>query len=287
MRKYQWNHFARLRPISTVLASLIGAIFAGGCGSPSTAIDPEPPQLFSAPRVARWNVAGSAGPALDRRVLFIGNSYTQAGNQPELVQRLGAASRRVHITSESSLLGGATLEVHYIRPGVLETIRDGHFTHVVLQGQALEPIAQTDSFRRFAGLFAEAIHAAGAIPVFFETWARPAGDPVYQDPAYGGDPRGMQAILRDAYQRAADENGGHYAPVGDAWEMLLGEPSPPSMYADDAAHPTAPGIYLDACVLFDVVSGLRVLGNEELYIEVDRALGTRLQRVADRVVLGD
>lgn len=278
--------FSRRARISC--AVLVGIL--AGCGAPAPEIDRDPPQFFTAPRAHRdalapVDTAVADGPV--RRVLFIGNSYTESGDMPGLVSRLASTARRGALHVERNTMGGGTLEAHYQRPGVLEAIRDGNFDFVVLQGRFYEPILEPDRFRLHAHLFAEAIWAAGAMPVFFETWAHEAGDPVYQDPAFGGDPRGMQALVRQAYQRVAEETGGLVAPVGDAWERAAAEPMPPDLYSDDPGHPDHAGTYLTACVFYGVLTGHRARGNSALHTLIDPPLAGRLQSIADRVVFGE
>lgn len=263
------------------------ALLLAGCGEPAPQIDRDPPQLFTAAKRTRDKAPTGSPPAdadYTRRVLFIGNSYTQVGDLPGLVGQLVKSSHRGAIEIERNLQGGGTLEVHYMRPGVLEAIRDGDFTHVVLQGQSLEVMDEPDKFQIYAELFSQAILDAGAIPVFFETWARPAGDPVYAEEGYGDDPRGMQSIIRDAYQRAAIEGNGLFAPVGDAWERALAAPNPPDLYGPDIGHPGNAGVYLSACVLYDVLMNRLSTGNANVG-PVDAATARRLQQAADATML--
>jgi predicted small lipoprotein YifL len=221
-------------------------------------------------------------PAL--HVLFLGNSYTFVNDLPGQVQALVASGATpLEITVDSVTEAGATLMRLYEGTEALARVREGGWTHVVIQGQSTEavwPIADPAAFQEYARRFGEEANAVGAVPVYYETWARQAGDPVYE--LTGLTPATMQAALRDAYRQAAESVGGSVAPAGDAWELELAEPSPLGLFQSDGSHPTPRGTYLTGCVFFNVLTQRSALGLGGVPPEVTADDAAHLQAIADR-----
>ena len=87
-------------------------------------------------------------------VLFVGNSYTNAGNLPRVVAAM-AESRGVALTCQKSTAGGATLENHWKGEKNLKSVRKiagGAFDIIVFQEQSLRPVVEPDKIREFAAL---------------------------------------------------------------------------------------------------------------------------------------
>jgi len=189
-------------------------------------------------------------------VLFVGNSYTAANGLSALVEDLAAAAAlEPAIATGEVTMGGATLEDHLTSTDAMAEIASGAWDTVVLQGQSQEPLIQLDVFLAAAADLAEAVFTSGGEPVFFETWAREEGHSDYDEPWTGGSPAAMQAALRDAYQQAADDSGGVYGPVGDAFEATIADHPEIGLYATDGSHPSMAGSYLAACVFVCLLSG--------------------------------
>jgi hypothetical protein len=190
-------------------------------------------------------------------VLFIGNSYTFGNGLPGMVEDW-AVALGLDLTTEMIAKGGAILEDHGMDPTTLAVIADTAPTYVVLQGQSLVPFIAPFSFYSGAVMLAEAAHAAGSIPVFFETWARVAGHELYDGQLSGHDPTSMQAVLRDVYKTATLNNNGVYAPVGDAWETSLTEHPDLTLHGSDGSHAALTGSYLAAAVFVSLLGDVQV-----------------------------
>jgi hypothetical protein len=162
------------------------------------------------------------------------------------------------LETETIAVGGARLQDHLATASTVEAIRAGGRPFVVLQGQSVEPILDPAGFAAGAAGLVTEITGAAAEPVFFETWARRAGDAVYAEAWSGGTPSAMQAGLRDAYATAAGVAGGRVAPVGDAWERSLADHPSIVLHDADGSHPSAAGTYLAACVFYAVLTGRRL-----------------------------
>ena len=219
---------------------------------PDGAPDTPPDTAFdTAPDIDTAPDAGQQGLA----VLFLGNSYTFYNDLPGQVADLaGAAGIDPPLETDSATQGGALLSDHWANQATMEKIETGGWTHVVLQGQSYVPVAVPFEFTSAAGGLSNEIHAAGAIPVFFETWAREEGHPMYQQQLAGYTPATMQAALREVYQNVAQDNEGLYAPVGDAWEVSLAANPDIDLFASDGSHPSKAGSYLAALVFHGVLN---------------------------------
>ena len=100
----------------------------------------------------------------------------------------------------------------------------------------------------------------GAIPVFYETWARAAGADVYANAWSGGGPRAMQARIFAEYSKVARNTHARLVPAGQAWARALEEDPHAPLFAPDGSHPSAAGTYLAACVFYAVLTGRSPVG---------------------------
>jgi hypothetical protein len=194
------------------------------------------------------------GDATPLRVLFVGNSYTYVNDLPSVVAALAAATPDAALTVDSVVQGSARLEDHWNTTGARERIASGDFDVVVLQGQSLEPVLFTN-FPYYAGLFADLVDDVGARAVWFATWARRAGDPIYSEGLGFQTPDEMSGWLEGAYRNVAYPHGAFVARVGAAWQLALAELPGINLYADDGSHPSAEGTLLAACVILQGLTG--------------------------------
>lgn len=186
------------------------------------------------------------------KVLFIGNSYVQVNDLPLVLRRIvETADAGDSFDSEVIAVGGATLEDHWNTGLAQARISAGHFTHVVLQGQSVEPLLSPASFNDFAQRFGDLTVDAGATPVFYGTWARAPGDLVYGEVWSGGTASVMQDRLTAAYASVASRwPSANLARVGEAFRLITAQPTPPVLLQSDGSHPTIAGTYLAACVFW-------------------------------------
>lgn len=224
-------------------------------------------------------VGGMGGGDVALRVLFIGNSYTYVNDLPGRVHALAASSGIGTVEVDSVVQGGATLEAMTMT-NAPDRIAEGGWTHVVLQGQSVEPLLSPASFEAGAKALSDDAKSAGAAIVFYETWARQAGDAIYAEPFSGGTPEAMQAGLRAEYQKVADINGGAVAPAGDAWEQALAKHPSINLFAADGSHPSVAGTYLVACVFHAKLTGHSPVGIPDPPPEVSPEDAAALQAVA-------
>lgn len=186
------------------------------------------------------------------RVLFVGNSYTYVNDLPGVLEQL-AASAGVTVRTESVVEGGATLDVHWANGTARARIQDGGFTHVVLQGQSVEPLFVTDAFVFSASRFAAVAVDAGAVPAWYVTWARAPGPAI---DALRMSREEMQDRLSYSYGRAAAAwPGSVLACVGEAFRASTAERPGLDLYDPDGSHPSLAGTYLAASTFFVALTG--------------------------------
>lgn len=214
-------------------------------------------------------------------ILFVGNSYTYVNDLPaRLVELAKSDARGVSIRTESVATGGATMAQHHATSGALAKIRAGGFTHVVLQGQSLEPLTRPAEFSEFARKLCDEAEKAGAQVVLYQTWARREKAPEYAEPWSGGTPKRMQKALNEAYAKVAEGTRAKIARVGEAWAAALARPKPPELFDADGSHPALAGTYLAACVFYETILDADVRERDVAPEGLDAKLAKELRAVA-------
>ncbi len=200
---------------------------------------------------------GDAGPAdagvRSLRVLFIGNSYTYVNDLPAMLGQLSGGA----ITTDAVVVGGATLEDHWNTGDAQRRIADGGWTHVVLQEQSVTPALYPTTFKPYARRLTDVVADAGAVPVFYVTWARAPGDAIYKPPfGFFVTPEHMQDALTNAYVDAADASTGSILScVGEAFRRSQREHPELVLIQSDLSHPTVAGTYLAAQTFHQTLRG--------------------------------
>lgn len=187
------------------------------------------------------------------RVLFVGNSFSFG--VPRAVEEASAREGKRWDVGRVTR-GGWTLEKHVGNPATLSAIRDGKWDVVVLQEQSRIPSVPWQRKARMipaARKLAEEARAAGAVPVFYQTWGYRGGDEWRK----GDDFAAMNARLREGYAEAAETLGMQVVPVGDAWEREVKEGRGDRLYDEDGRHPSAAGDKVTARVFLDRLAEMR------------------------------
>lgn len=275
--------------VRSVLRGALAALVVA-CGGQT----PEPETASAPPATAQIppsvpDIEAAPVPDDRLRVLFIGNSYTYVNDLPHqigwIAESLGAETpyEVVSVTP-----GGMTLSHHWETGATRRLIRQGGWTHVVLQEQSTRPLDDPELFYEYVRRFDEEIDRVGAQTVLYMTWARQAR-PASQD------------SLSRAYLTAAAAAGARVAPVGMAWQRALAAEPGLVLHYEDGSHPEPAGTYLAALVfyatLFDASpvgatparwsSGFAEHSARQSADEIDPlpdATATRLQEIAWEVV---
>ena len=214
-------------------------------------------------------LTADAGPAA-LRVLFIGNSYTYVNDLPGMLANIAAtAGTPPTITTDEVVQGGASLENHWDNGLAQPKILQRQWTHVVLQGQSLEPLTALgpSTFFGYAQQFSDLVVGAGAQPTLFVTWARAAGDPIYSPLPYGSFacPAEMQDELTIAYENVAQLwPQSILACAGEAFQRSLARFPGIVLQQSDLSHPTVAGTYLAASTFYVALTGKPVPAQSEV-----------------------
>ena len=189
-------------------------------------------------------------------VLFIGNSYTASNNLTNIISSI-ATSMGDNLNTESSLLGGATLQLHTSNSNTNDLIMSGNWDYVVLQEQSQYPSfplfqVEQDVFP-YATQLSELINEyndCGEI-VFFMTWGRENGD---QGNCPNWPPvctyEGMDDLLRERYLIMANDNNALVSPVGAVWRFIRDSEYNIDLYSQDGSHPSFLGSYVAAVCFY-------------------------------------
>ena len=185
------------------------------------------------------------------RILFIGNSYTIVNDLPGMFTQL-ASSGGHRVETDIAAEGGWTLAQHAASSTTLEKLSATQWDDVVLQEQSQIPsveTARTGQMVPAARELVQKIRQAGAMPIFFLTWAHRDGWPENGLPDY----QSMQLQIDSGYLSIAKELDAPVAPVGVAWLRATREHPEMVLWQEDGSHPTVQGTYLAACVFYAVI----------------------------------
>ena len=188
-------------------------------------------------------------------VLFIGNSYTEVNDLPQMVQQV-AASMGDQLTWQSNTPGGCTFRQHCTNQS-MSLICNGGWDIVVLQEQSQYPSfpqAQVEAeVFPYAKRLVDSIYAHNPCcePMFYMTWGRKNGDarnasvfPVL------GTYEGMDSMLCERYTYMAQQYDASLCPVGRVWRYLRENHAEIELYQADESHPSVAGTYAAACAFY-------------------------------------
>jgi len=196
----------------------------------------------------------------DKKVLFIGNSYTNYNNLPQLTYEV-ANSTGDGLIVDGSIVGGSSLEFHATNGFTESNISEDTWDYVIIQAASIEGSLTGDYFDTNVAPYAEQLvdiiktNYACSQPVFYRTWGRENG--------VGGSLcvtypwictyEGMDDALETNYRALADANDGLIGPVGTVWRYLIDNPNTPDLYDADESHPALAGSYAAACTFYTIL----------------------------------
>ena len=193
-----------------------------------------------------------------QRVLFIGNSYTQVNDLPQMVADI-AESMGDQVECHSNTPGGCTFEMH-CRNQSMTMICEGGWNFVVLQEQSQLPAFPMDSVEMYVFPFAQQLvdsvyaHNPNSEPMFFMTWGRKNGDTEFGYPPMDTY-EGMDSLLYARYMQMGADNDASVCPVGRVWHYLRDHNEGVELYISDGSHPSLAGSYAAACAFYTMLFG--------------------------------
>ena len=205
------------------------------------------------------------------RLLFIGNSFTNRNDVPDMATHLAAAAKPpTRVATDRVIANGAALKTHWERGRALAAIRDAQWDYVVLQEQSTLPLKNRKRMHEYITLFDQEIRKCGAKTALYLTWARRHE---FQ----------RQTELTDAYVTIGRELGAVIVPVGEAWQRSFKEKPDLVLHDKDNSHPNLAGSYLAACVFFAKLLDQSPVGlkSDKLKLsKLDEGMIGHLQKVA-------
>ena len=193
------------------------------------------------------------------KVLFIGNSYTDVNNLPQLIASMAEAGGDTLVFS-ANLPGGSTFNNHLNNSTTVSLIQQGEWDYIVLQGQSQEPSFPDGQFYSETYPYAQQLcemirqYNPEAKIVFYMTWGRKNGDQ-YNCPYFPPlcTYEGMDSLLYLRYMTMAEDFGAEVSPVGALWHYLRDHQPEIELYASDESHPSLAGSYAAACSFYSVL----------------------------------
>jgi len=191
-------------------------------------------------------------------ILFIGSSYFNFNNLPDLFENLAISSGK-NIYIDHYGRNGLYLDDHASSSNTESKINEQDWDYIILQGVG-SLMAYPDYFTDhpvYPALVTlrDKIHqnCESTKMVFCLPWAFEDGMTWYQD--WTDTYEEMQIKIFENTLQYSDEIGFEIAPVGWSWYMVLEEKSYPLHYLhmSDWNHPSLKGSYLMACVIFSTV----------------------------------
>lgn len=195
-------------------------------------------------------------------IFFVGNSYTSENDLPRLLRAIAAdAQNPVDVETVEAAAGGVRLVDSWGNGQARAALFSRHWDYVVLQEQSLMTMLSGNQPVIRSGFFewGQSIHAAGAMPVVFETWARQPGSAAYSSADATAnnltDATTMQAQIDYVLGEAGSSIGALPVPVGDVWMRCEQQPGAPLLYESDNSHPSLAGSYLAAMLFYRILIG--------------------------------
>jgi hypothetical protein len=197
--------------------------------------------LSALPAAARRHAVLPGMIGREQRILFIGNSLTEANDLPAIVCHLAAAGGR-KAACESVVAGGYSLEDHFADGRAMRRLQQERWTFVVLQQGPSSLQASRVNLREWAARFAPLIRAAGGRPALYAVWPEKARSFAFDE-------------VSESYRLAASDVDGLFFPAGDAWLAAWRHDATLPLYSGDDFHPSPAGSYLAALVIYRVLWG--------------------------------
>lgn len=206
----------------------------------------------------QFSILNSVQAQQSKQVLFIGNSYTQVNNLPQMVADV-AASMGDTLTYEENTPGGCTFSQHCSNQS-MALIRQGGWDAVVLQEQSQYPSFPQSQVENevfpYAQRLVDSVYAHGwcTEPMFYMTWGRENGD--QQNAQFFpvlGTYEGMDSMLCLRYMQMASDNDASVCPVGRVWRYLRKNHGEINLYQSDGSHPSVEGSYAAACAFYTML----------------------------------
>lgn len=196
----------------------------------------------------------------NKKVLFIGNSYTGYNDLPQMVYET-ANSTGDGLIIAKSIVGGSNLEFHATNGFTENRINNDSWDFVSIQGSSIGVALTGAYFDTNVAPHAEQIvnliktNYSCSQPIFYMTWGRENGvtGTTCTNYPWVCTYEGMDDALTNNYRDLADANDALISPVGAVWRYLRSNPDEPDLYNVDESHPSEIGTYVAACTFYTII----------------------------------
>jgi len=230
------------------------------------------------------------------KILFIGSSYFNFNNLPEIFKNLAQAGNK-DVTIGRQIRNGVYLEYHSTNQATEDIINQEKWDYVLLQGvctncgypethQEIFPPYQSHPLKPALEILHQKIktNCDSTKIVYCMPWAFEDGTQWLN--GYNDTYFDMQKKIYDNTLEYANEIGLVVAPVGWAWNEVLKEKINVLHYLhlSDYNHPSKKGSYLTACVIYSTIYQ-QSLSDVNYYAGLSENEAKKFQSVASSIVL--
>lgn len=195
----------------------------------------------------------------EKKVLFIGNSYTGVNNLPLMVKNMTESAGDVLIY-DANTPGGYTFEGHSTNATTIQKISAEDWDYVVLQEQSQKPAFPQPYVEENVIPYAESLctmiraNNECSEPMFYMTWGRQNGDQSNCEyMSWMCSYEGMDDALNASYTNLAEINHAELAPAGAVWRYLRENHPEINLYSGDGSHPSVAGSYAAGCAFYSTI----------------------------------
>ena len=185
----------------------------------------------------------------DKRILFIGNSFTFGGEVPTQVRNIAITSTpSVNYHVEMVVRGGITLEDHLTETNAIDTLQNGDWDVVVLQDASTMSFSLhwTSRMQRSAAVFAELAQNQGTEVLYYSHWS-PRIDYLPENSPIKDTAPAIRRI-EQTYEDISTNTGGSVAYAGRVWQMA-DDAGITALYEADEHHASVKGAYVAALAI--------------------------------------
>lgn len=190
----------------------------------------------------------AVAPAAEKRVLFLGNSYTYHRDVPALV---AAMARHLghELTCATQAAPDAALEDHWREHTRRKLAVTPRWDVLVMQQGPSTAPENRRHLRKWVQRWSDLAREHGTEPAVFMVW------PFASQAAHSGF-----LPVSESHRAAADAAGARLFPVAEAWAFALHEEPRLHLYESDGLHATREGAWLAALALTRGLTGADVAG---------------------------
>jgi len=192
----------------------------------------------------------------DKRILFIGNSFTFGGDVPTQVRNIAITSTpSVNYHVEMVVRGGTTLTEHLTETNAIDTLENGDWDVVVLQDASVmsfHPQWRSEMVHA-TSIFAELAQEQGAEVLYYSHWS-PNIEYIAENTPIK-DTATAIAHIEQTYENISSDTGGSVAYAGRVWQMA-DDAGITALYEADEHHASIKGAYAAALAISAVLGDI-------------------------------